>query len=557
MLKKIFLKYKLEPNLKIHMAILFFFVLLSFASTFYFLGINDELILSTDGMFHFNRFNYIYQNVSQGTFNNSMYNSYLHEMGYPLGFFYPQLLLYPFALLSFLGISSTLAFKIIIGTMISGSAISMYSVAYKIAKKELVSGKFYLLGVFSAILYAFVPILPFDGLMMSYVFINAFIRMTIGELIAFVFFPIIFYGLYLIFKKESGYKILVTGIVGVIYSHTLSLFMVAIVIIFYCLLNFRIILKNKEIFKELLLSLALALLLGVFQLLPMLEMMLHQDYLYNIPLLNKAPLHKMVIFQIQSLISRKLNWQMLFFQIFLGLGIITMIYSLKGLYFKFIGIGFFAFYMVTDLFPWYYLSETPMSIIQFPFRFAFLFILLIGFGVPGIIQNKIKPIFLNCFLCLLLTMSMAANIVSLNASKQIVDSTNYNTSNLKYGTVLEIGSGMEYIPGNFDIKGYSPKTGLNRSVLNKQLQELIILAEKDDYLLPKFYYKGYKIKKGTEIIPYIRSEFGLIQTLIPVKESEVIIEYVGTPIQKISFSITLVSVIWIVVSALNRKKAMR
>ena len=82
---------------------------------------------------------------------------------------------------------------------------------------------------------------------------DIYVRGAVGEILAFVFNPLILYGFYnVIFDDGKKWWVIVIGISGLVYSHLLSVLIMAIFFIMICLLNIDKIFKNKNVFINLL-----------------------------------------------------------------------------------------------------------------------------------------------------------------------------------------------------------------------------------------------------------------------------------------------------------------
>lgn len=144
--------------------------------------------------------------------------------GYPIFNFYSPLPYYIGAFISFLGADALLATKLMIVASIVGSSFSMYLFAKEFWGKVG--------GLFSAVLYLFAP----------YHALNTYVRGDVGELYAYFFIPLIFYGIWKYLQKEDFKFILIGALsfAGVIVSHNLSALMIAPFVLVTVLIAFFI-----------------------------------------------------------------------------------------------------------------------------------------------------------------------------------------------------------------------------------------------------------------------------------------------------------------------------
>lgn len=147
--------------------------------------------------------------------------------GYPIFNFYAPLPYYIGGFIALVGINILLATKIMIAGIIVFASFSMYLLA-----KEF-WGKFGAL--FSGVLYLFAP---YHGL-------NTYVRGDVGELYAYFFIPLIFYGIWKHYKTENFNYLLIGSLsyAGLITSHNLSAMMVTPFIFLTILILF--IIKRK------------------------------------------------------------------------------------------------------------------------------------------------------------------------------------------------------------------------------------------------------------------------------------------------------------------------
>ena len=148
---------------------------------------------------------------------------------------------------------------IFIAVFISG--INMFNLMYDVIKSKKIS-------FIVSLIYLTVP----------YRLIDIYVRMAIGEVLAFTFIPLVFQGLYDIVNNEGKkWYLLVIGAVGILLSHNISTFLVALTSLIYLLFNLNKILKEKKI-KKILIALIFIIGIVVFFFIPLLETTLSSQY---------------------------------------------------------------------------------------------------------------------------------------------------------------------------------------------------------------------------------------------------------------------------------------
>lgn len=196
--------------------------------------------------------------LSDGMFPVRWVSDLGYGYGYPIFNFYAPLPYYIGGFISLVGINALLATKIMIAISIAGSAFSMYLFAREFW------GKFG--GLLSGVLYLFAP----------YHALNIYVRGDVGELYAYLFIPLIFYGIWKYYRNPN-FKFLLIGsasYAGLITSHNLSALMTTP----FILLGILILLFIKRRFSILAIPI-LGLLLSSFYFIPALGEMNYTNIL--------------------------------------------------------------------------------------------------------------------------------------------------------------------------------------------------------------------------------------------------------------------------------------
>jgi hypothetical protein len=291
--------------------------------------------------------------------------------GYATGLFYPDLFLYPAVILMLCGIGIVAAYKCLIFLWMLFIAFS----AYFCAKKLTAS---YFSAFACAILYSW----------SSYLSTDLFIREALGEFLSFAFLPWIILGLYeIIFGNPRKFHYFSLGFLGILYTHNLSLVIMAFICAIIILFNFvRFLHEPKRIFF-LFISPIPAILMGLAVILPFLEQFSHAQFLIQAEKNADILDHCMAFLQLFLEIPHsKMNpWRPA------GIGIIFVITALQRLRFvskrTFIEIfrdilliaGFACLLLTTDMPSWEGYFK-PFAKIQFPWRFFFPATGLLAFG---------------------------------------------------------------------------------------------------------------------------------------------------------------------------------
>lgn len=172
----------------------------------------SSLVMGGDDLgFHTGRIEAIYEGLCAGEFPVYLGSTEMGGFGTLSATMYPQLFLYPFALLRFGRISLMFCYKLLVVCMHIGSAFTSYYSAKHMCK----SGK---IAFWTSIFYTF----------SIYRLTNVYFRAALGESLAMVFLPLVIWGMYEVLWGNAGkWYLLTLGVGGVLQSHVLSVEMCA------------------------------------------------------------------------------------------------------------------------------------------------------------------------------------------------------------------------------------------------------------------------------------------------------------------------------------------
>ncbi len=169
----------------------------------------DFMINGDDLGFHVARLEAVYQGLRAGEFPVYLGSTQMGGFGTLSAIMYPQLFLYPFALLRFFGVSLMLCYKLLVVCMHIGSAFTSYFGAKHMCKSARI-------GFWASVLYTF----------SMYRLTNTYFRVALGETLAMVFLPLIIWGIYEVFwGNYKKWYLLALGVGGVLQSHVSSVAM--------------------------------------------------------------------------------------------------------------------------------------------------------------------------------------------------------------------------------------------------------------------------------------------------------------------------------------------
>ncbi len=486
-----------------------------------------------DLAFHLSRISAIKDNLKLGIIGGYIYPNYLGGYGYGNGLFYPDLFLYIPAFLSYLGLSTITSYKIFLLLISFCSVSTMYICVNGIGKNKKSA-------LISSFIYGFA----------SYRLVDMFTRAALGETLAFVFAPLVIYGMYkIIYDDYKKFYILTIGMSGLILSHLISTYLIGIVLVILCLVNIKKLFKEKKRILYLIIAALSTLCLTAYFIFPMLEQMGSGKFIFNnldetSKLLERSLPIWSIFIEFPYHVLRKL-W----IPTGLGIGFFVLIYYYlkevkdndKFTNFCFItGIIFLIF--STNLFPWN-LFQKALSPIQFPWRFYFISVLLLSIG-SGImlskkninIEKKAKFLFI-VFLIPVLT------IGTLNFfEKNIKEVGEYEIS---FGEYMPLNANKDYILERGDIitSKYPLEHTFTRNGLKLEI-EYHNNTNNNSLELPLLYYKGYKaLNNEKEELNVHQTDNGLVGVDVDTSDGIIYVSYGGTKIQKLSKIISIMTMI--------------
>ena len=220
------------------------------------------LHIGHDHFFHLSRIAGLAEALQRGDLLPVLYPLKNNGFGYASPAFYNDILLTPFALLYLLGMPLSSACKAAVITSVFFGYISMYKLIREVYGKEAGAH-------ITAMAYTFC----------CYHMTDVYIRGAYGEVAAFIFFPLVFLGLYRIFIKNRSGKVYSAGMTGLILSHNLTfLFACVITVIFFLL--YRKTCTSRQL-RTLFRSLLFSFLLTVWFTLPMIEQLGAQELIVD------------------------------------------------------------------------------------------------------------------------------------------------------------------------------------------------------------------------------------------------------------------------------------
>lgn len=480
--------------------------------------------------------------------------------------------------------------KIFLWITVFLSGISMYKLVYDISKNKYAA-------LISSVIYMVAP----------YRLLNLYVRFAIGEILAVVFLPVIFRGVYHILNGDTKKDYLfVLGAIGLVLTHNISAMLCAILGVIYILINVKK-LKDKKIFVTFLVGALIIVLSVIFFEIPLLEQKSSAEYevfrygkMYSrTSVYSHAIFLKQLIFKNGDFIIQGVDSNMYFcLGIPLLLGICLTIFVRKSIpegikndYKFFMIAGIISAIMSTRYFPWLIMPDI-LLMIQFPWRMisivVFCLSIVTGINYSIFIDKILEKIKENKYITKRKTKSVILVLLTVlflgyglsfttNLETKEIDTSHYQEEEIidttmevsRYSSFLEYwpqkavkninyivnrGTEVKIIEGNTNI--------IEQSKINGKLQFKIDNTTNNTKLeLPYLYYKGYEIiLHKTNTNEYIKleakeSEKGLLETDIRQDMNGIItVQYRMTTLHRICCVISITTFICYIIYLILRKK---
>ena len=508
------------------------------------------------------------------SWNAKDFLAYIHVdetgYGYAMGFFYSNLFMILPCILYKLGVNIFVIYKILIFLCGIFTATSMYICVKNITKSK-----------YSA------TIAMFLYTTCSYRIITMVSKGFIGELLSFIFIPIIILGLYkLIFENEKKWWIFSLGFVGILNSNLVMTEIMIVISIIMIICNIKTIIKNKTRLIGFLKATVMALLVSAVFWMPMLQQLYSTEFMLSEKKVIYQPFRWIIEFKdlFWGTIQYKNNLASAY-----GLGLIFIIilpFRLKiknqNTVTKFCDIciltGLLLLLLMTNFFPWKQLRPIG-EMLQFPSRLevaiSAFFAIACGIICGFTSKKKIKIVVFS----VIVIWQTIMNIVCLDSCIKSLIQFNHVESKAQIGVEenfkYNICDGL-YLPkeaNHFIIQMEKEQERYEEDIIKTNDKQLEYSYKKENLTVeikftnnnkentyievPLNYYYGYTAKSVNDETYYKieRGESGLVRIYLNNKSEDTIkIYYKTTNIQKISVLVTSVTIIGIAIYIVKKIK---
>ena len=547
--------------------VLLFLLVLTLLSSWPFLD-PERFTEGDDFYFHVSRIEGMAQSLKADYFPPRILLGWMENYGVGSGFYYPDLFMFIPVILVLLGITTANALRIFLILCTFFSLLTVY-----LAAKNLGNGS-RICGMTAASLYAFA----------AYRLICMFYRNAVGEVQAFIFYPLIVWGLAEILRGNvQKWKIFALGFFGLLMSHMISLAISGVLCAFFLLFYIPRLIRNKEMLMALIKAAVTTILLGAFFLLPMAEQALRNELEINVVMNKPIEIMGYNLTKFYSIFLPFDPWEFddaTMIHPYPGYALLMVPFLRLYLFFRktederlktadrILIYGLFLLIVSTDLFPWV-LFKSFLAKIQFSWRFlgpASVLLCLAGGIYSDMILSSVtrKKLIAAVLLAAAVLSGMPVLIHTFNTKM-------YPLERLVLSN--KIVSGAEYLPPDFDFffiesnknNIICDETQVSLSGSRRHKLGFVFSFEKEeqgeplDYSIPLIYYYGYTAKLTdkagiTAPIPVTKDGIGLVRVSDEgLRSGTIRVAYEKTMVQKISEMISLTTLIIILFKSLRRK----
>lgn len=521
-------------------------------------------IYRDDGVQHVCRLIGTFQTLESGEFLPMIMTNLCNNFGYSWNIFYSPLTAYAPLIFKLFNFSFVNCLKIFMFMVTLLSGIAMYKFVEKVTKNNKIA-------LLASIIYILAP----------YRITDMYIRVAIAELTSFIFIPIIFSGLYALLNEEKKSFTLAWGTIGLILTHTVITFYMAIICFIYLLVFIKK-LKNKDVLKSLLLNLLVIVLATSFYLVGMLQHYFATSYEVFVPgrmeVGDKLEYYKTKFFQ---LFITKKDDPMIY-----AIGLVTIIgliltpivwnkieKNYKKIYVLFLILGLILVFMTLTFFPFEKLPGI-FRMIQFTFRlfeftsFFFAFVSAINYGI--LIKNFNTGDVIVLLIISGLLLIPYKDKLDFEVKRNEEDLVNGVEVTQNIGRIHAGMASMEYLPSKaFNVLKTYIATREDVPIVLNDGNAIISNYEKDGtnmhfdisnvetdtkVELPYIYYLGYKVYANGQEIKYTESDNGFIEINV-AKDMEdegeadtinIVVKYTGTNAMILATVISTISLLFLI-----------
>ena len=382
--------------------------------------ISDNLPFGHDLYFHIDRIFNTGMQISKGNLIARVNDTSISSLGSITPMMYPELMIYIPGLMSYLGVSVMLGYKLLVIVINFLTSIICLKTATKVFDDKI--------ALFFTFLYMFNP----------YRLNEIFVRAALGELLGMAFIPLAFYGLYLLIQSDykKGFFVAIISITLIFQSHILSTYIFLIFGVLYGIsyiaFNFKSFFSDKKRLFYIIGAAVLTILINMYFIIPFIKYYDKNLWIssgYNYLAGYSGDLYRLFanVYNVENskygmpisvgngvLVGLFLTAYML---------IVKKEFKYNNACFYTLIVGLFAVLLSSPFFPWGHVQgikilDTLVGIFQFPWRFqmisALFFSVSIGIALNALSEKEKNLGLIVIVLCLLSGLNAMNGYININ-----------------------------------------------------------------------------------------------------------------------------------------------
>ena len=519
----------------------------------YWPNFQEGIYTGHDLSYHFNRIDSLAESLRNGIFPVKWHATRAFGYGYGVGFFYCNFFLYLPAILINLGMDLLTSYKVFLFLVYIGIFTSMFFSTRKISgnnEAAFIASCMYLLS--------------------NKVMASVYVSGAVGEVTAFIFAPMAIAGMYCFLMKNEYPYMLIVGFCGLIFSHTISTFLIFVVCGLIVLVYLNRLFENKMKILHLISAVVIVALVTMCFWLPMLEQMSAQDLKVKYPWTVSE--EHVELFRSIVMGELRLGYLITLVLVVSICGGVILAVQKKREELKcivpFLSIALVMIYITTNKYFWHVMNSVlEIKFLQFPYRLFSSVTILVLFAFSVIYTSLECKIIFKRSLCVLLV--GFGILVSYNMYSVYYLNTGFDDINAVIeGRYPGLGGGEEWLPIETQLDELVDSTQVFddqgiRSVGEKinGCNQFIFEADmsRPFYDIPYVWYKGFEAidSQGNPLRIDKNYETGMIRIYIDENRNEnelITVYYKGTKYQKLAYAGSLLGICTVIIYIIVCKK---
>ena len=385
---------------------------------------------------------------------------------------------------------------------------------------------------------------------------NSYYRAAVGETLAMIFLPLVFVGMRLLtFGDYKKWWVLTLGMLGLVYSHVLSVVLASVLIFLAVVTSFLIWDFKKARLLGFLKATLVTLGMSLAYFVPMIEQFRYVTLRTTFkPFLAKTALS---VSDIWGLIVRSdLRTPSVNLLYLIGL-VLSLAFAKRFMKNREARIYLFMSlalaFLTLKSFPWQLLQESPVSNLQFPWRLWSLALLFFSLALANILKNislKATTVLVLIGICLNMFQIVTVQDKMTKVKNILPSNTKVTKDMLAKGTYKNINGDYtnKEVPFKFVFdKHLFLDNQETESAIKQSPNELSLKVTNNSQAekvlsLPVFYYKGREVTiDGKPATTYLSNDKNPTNLVLPPGKHRVVLTYSYTSVAKMAISVSAIS----------------